>query len=355
MGDTKSIASNRVLEMELMKAVAIIGMVMVHVLGISILIDMQAPANAPVVFVIGFFGGIPSAGVFMFAMGWGTAFSKRATVSSYLNRCVKLFAAGVFVNLFTGYLRAILVPDVFGPLNAALHTILATDIYFFAALAHLYFALMKKLESRNTLRAVISVFIVGICICINILVPPESFTTGSIWLDTILGLFIRLNDKSYFPFICWIFFPVIGFGAGCFFRKNGMKKTTIAAAITGAAALIISLPLMSALGLGRSLSGAAYYGLHPVLALFGYSIIAAEFLIVRVILLAAKNRLPNLILTMSKNVSSIYIVQWAIISILSPALVLITNVWINVAAGIAILAVSYYLGKILKEKNIINI
>lgn len=76
--------SKRVLEIEAMKAVAIISMVFVHVFEMSVDIDYATPAKETVAFLIEFFGAIPSAGVFMFAMGWGTAFSKRATAETYL-------------------------------------------------------------------------------------------------------------------------------------------------------------------------------------------------------------------------------------------------------------------------------
>ena len=355
MNNIKQVSRGRVMEIELMKAVAIISMVLVHVLGMGVFIDIESPENYPIALTIGFLGGFPSAGVFMFAMGWGTAFSERATAGSYLRRCVTLFAAGIVINLFTQYLRAILVPDIYGPINDVLPYILATDIYFFAALVQLYFALMKKLESKNTLRIMLSIMLVAICFSVSILVPVESFTTGSVWFDTILGFFIRLNDRSYFPFISWIFFPVIGFGAAAFYRKYGMKKTTIAAALTGAFAYIVSTLLKIALGMPTNPSTPEYYGLHPINALYGFAIIAAEFLIVRLILLASKNRLPGFLLTMSKNVFYIYIIQWPLISILSSVLVGIKNIWINVIFGIAILVVSYFLGKLLKKMNLIKV
>ena len=359
MEKTQTISTDRVLEIELMKAVAIIGMVMVHVLGSCILLDFTDPKIYPVAFFIGFFGGFPSAGVFMAAMGWGAAFSKRATVNTLLNRVVSLFIAGIIINLFTQYLRAVLVPDVYGPIQNVFPYILATDIYFFAALANLYFALMKKMESGKSQRLIVSVLLVVVCFCINIFVSAESVATGNEWIDTILGLFIRINDRSYFPFISWIFFPVVGYGAASFFKKYGMRKTLIAAAISGAAASAIGLILRSALGMPLSVfkgaSGGEYYHLHPAYALSGYTIIVIEFIIVRSILKASGNRLPDFILTMSKNVAHIYIVQWIIISILAAVLVRITNIWIAAAFGIAILIVSYYIGMWLKNKNLFKI
>ena len=355
MENTKQVSKGRVMEIELMKAVAIISMVLVHVLGMGVLMDIRSPENYPVALTISFMGCFPSAGVFMFAMGWGTVFSKRATVGSYLRRCVTLFGAGLVINLFTGYVRAILVPDVYGPIGSVLHSILATDIYFFAALAQLYFALMKKLESKKPQRLILSGMLVAICFCVGVFVPAESFTTGSVWLDTILGFFIRLNDRSYFPFVSWIFFPVMGFVSAVFYQKYGMKKTTIAAVAAGVFAYIVSTLFKTALGMPTLPGTPEYYGLHPLNALYGFAIIAAEFLIVRLILLASRNRLPEFLFTMSKNVSYIYLIQWPLICILSPVLVGITNIWLNVLAGIAILVASCFLGKLLKKTNLIHI
>ena len=102
-------------------------------------------------------------------------------------------------------------------------------------------------------------------------------------------------------------------------------------------------------------SGAVYYSLHPVYAIYGYSLIVIEFMIAKLILLAAKNRLPGFIFTMSKNVSYIYIVQWVIISVLSPMLALITNIWIPIIIGIAVLVAACFLGKLLRKSNLIRI
>ena len=88
-------------------------------------------------------------------MGWGAAFSKRTTAEKNLVRAASLFILGIIVNFFEQYIPAILVPDSFGPLDTVFHSILATDIYSFAALASLYFALMNKLGNRNHVKLLI--------------------------------------------------------------------------------------------------------------------------------------------------------------------------------------------------------
>ena len=57
-------------------------------------------------------------------------------------------------------------------------------------------------------------------------------------------------------------------------------------------------------------------------------------------------------LIMSKNVTYIYIVQWVIIGFLSPLLVIITDIWVNIAIALAVLIISYFGGKLLNMKKL---
>lgn len=175
----------------------------------------------------------------------------------------------------------------------------------------LYFALMKKLESQKKLAVAVSVLLLAICFSVNILVGFESFTTGNEWMDTIVGLLIRVNEYSYFPFISWSIYPILG------------------------------------LGLGTSL--------HPFYAMIGYGVIALEFVLVHIILLVSRQRFSAFLLTMSKNVTQIYIVQWFVIGLISPVLVSLTSIWANILIGEIVLFVSYIGGNLLKKTNLIKV
>ena len=41
---------------------------------------------------------------------------------------------------------------------------------------------------------------------------------------------IRVNEYSFFTFVSWIVFPVLGFGIAFYCQRNGKKKTVIFAA-----------------------------------------------------------------------------------------------------------------------------
>lgn len=360
--EMKTGRTNRVLEIELMKAVAIMGMVFVHVYEMSIRMKIISYNQSMAAFIIQFFGCVLSAGVFMFAMGWGAAYSKSATPRTYVRRALSLFILGVVINLFEEYLPAILVPDAYGPLSEMLPSILTTDIFFFAALMSLFFALLKKLEARPGLAVSLSVILLAVCFSINLLVGFESFTLGNEWMDTVLGLFIRVNEYSCFPFISWFVFPIVGYWLSVCFQKTDMKKAVIFAVATGVAAIAAGELLIRASGLMDAaifdvvgIPEGYYYALHPYYALVGYGLIAIEFAAAHLILRLSRQRLPQFMLTMSKNVTQIYVVQWLLIGLLSPLLVSITSVWANILAALVILFIAYIGGILLKKTNLVKV
>ena len=352
----------RVPEIELMKAVAIISMVLVHVFEMSTGIRLRTRMQYIAGLTIEFFGGILSAGVFMFAMGWGAAYSRRATPGTYLKRSFSLFVLGLIINLFEEYLPAVMVPDTYGLLSEMMPAIFVTDIYFFSALMSLYFALMKKTESRKWMPMAISLVTLGICFYLNIRLGVESFTTGNEWADTFLGLFIRVNEYSYFPFISWFVFPVLGYWLAFCFQKVHMKTALLFAFVTGAVVLFFTEWFISSQNMMDAtlfhvveVEDGIYYGLHPLYALSGYGIIALEFVLAHFALRLSNGRLSPILLTMSRNVSQIYVVQWLTIGLLSPVLARISSIWPNILIALVILFISYTGGKLLKKTNLIRV
>lgn len=226
----------------------------------------------------------------------------------------------------------------------------------------LYFALLKKLESRKNVAIAVSLLTLGVCFYLNIQTGLESFTTGSEWLDTLLGLLIRVNEYSYFPFISWFFFPILGYWLGFCFQKATMKKALIFAFITGVEAFFFSEWLIRS---GRMMDATVfnvleieegfYYDLHPLYALAGYGIIALEFVLAHLAVKLCRNQLHHVLMTMSRNVTQIYVVQWVVIGLLSPVLAGMTNIWSNILAALFVLFVAYFGSKMLKKTNLIRV
>ena len=189
----------RINELDLLKAIAIIAMVFIHVFDVSTRLQINPGVETSTVWIIEFMGNIPSAGVFMFAMGWGAAFSSRSTPSTYISRLRQLVVLGIVINFFEHFIPSLLDPATFGTVWEIAPSIFAVDIYFFAAFAMIYFAVMKKFKEKPVAAISISAALVIACFAVNGAVGFESFTTGNSWLDTGIGLFIRENEWSYFP------------------------------------------------------------------------------------------------------------------------------------------------------------
>ena len=362
MSETRTLQGKRIPEIEMMRAFAIISMVFVHVHEMAPGLDLDSPPRYAAAYIIELLGCIPSGAVFVFAMGFGAAMSERRNWVNYINRSVVLFLLGIIVNFFEVYIPALMVPDTYGPLTEILPSILSTDVYFFAALMSLYLALMKRLESKNTAAVIISVSLVAVCACINAVWGFNQYTTGNEWLDTILGLFIRLNEYSFYPLISWCVFPVAGYGLGRFIKRYGMKKAVILSAVTAALALVLSYSLLYYFKMPDTvikevveISDDIYYRLHPLNALTGCGMIATEFLIVHFILLASRGKAPKFMQIMSRNVTPIYITQWIIIGLISPLLARVSNIWINTLIALPVLVLSCLTGDLLKKANLIKL
>jgi uncharacterized membrane protein len=340
----------RIQEIDLLKAIAIIAMVFIHVYDASTRLSITTPVEASTVWIVEFMGNIPSAGVFMFAMGWGAAFSSRSTPKTYLSRLRQLVILGVVINFFEQYIPSLIDPAHFGSIAEIAPSIIAVDIYFFAAFAMIYFALMKGLKNKAVLAVGVSVLIVAVCFTVNWIFGFETFSTGNNWLDTLIGLFIRENKYSFFPFVSWIVFPIVGYGAAKLFKTATERKSVLIFSIVIGTALIAFAEIMMYLfnvgdvvfvGAHTSLDG-EYYSMHPLCAVCGIGLISLEFAAANLIMMAARQRLAKFLSKMSKNVMEIYIAQWVLIGFLSPVLILVKNLWVNLLIGVVVLIGSYF-------------
>ena len=340
----------RINELDLLKAIAIIAMVFIHVFDVSTRLQINSGIETPTVWIIEFMGNIPSAGVFMFAMGWGAAFSSRSTPSTYISRLRQLVILGILINFFEHFIPSLIDPATFGTVWEIAPSIFAVDIYFFAAFAMIYFAVMKKFKEKPVAAVSISAALIIVCFAVNAAVGYESFTTGNSWIDTVIGLFIRENEWSYFPFISWSIFPVVGYGAALLFKKATSRKAVLLfAGIMGVILIAFAEIMMAVFGIqdaviigAHSASEASYYALHPLCAICGCGVIAIEFIIANLILMISRQRLPKFTSKMSRNVMEIYIAQWLFIGCLSPVLSRITNLWVNILFAVAVTFASYF-------------
>ena len=344
---------------DLMKAIAVISMVLIHSLEISgwNLTNIDKGAGKAALHIIEFMGGVPCAGVFAFAMGWAAVYN----FSSFRKRMWKRFALlvilGFVVNFFETVLPAILDTENFGPMFEASVGIIATDIYFFFALATLWVGLVGMLYTKKpALGIAAGVIIAAAALTANHFLIPETYTTGSPWMDTLMGVIVRENDYSWYPQITWLVFPFAGMAMGLIHKKwgTGAKFITLSA-VGGAAAFSVSLFWLKQLGIqpmainpvGFPLSG--YYGMRNLNICNSLGIICLELALAMGIMKLAGDRLHPLLKALSANVMEIYVIQWIILGFLSPGILRITNAWVNIGVALVILAASLILAVLFRR------
>ncbi len=87
----------------------------------------------------------------------------------------------------------------------------------------------------------------------------------------LLGLFVRENEFSYFPFTVWIIFPIIGYGAAVAYKKNQDKLQVLKfVLIAGVVSILISEGVMYSYDIPNAvlfdtygIEAGLYYSMHP--------------------------------------------------------------------------------------------
>lgn len=335
---------DRIPELDLLKTIAVIGMVFVHVFEVPAALDTSSPIAFACATIIEFFGCIPSAGIFMFCMGWGAALSVRSTALTYVDRFLQLAILGIVVNFFQQLVPMLMDPADFGVASENLFALIAVDIYQFAALGMVYFAIMQILGKNTKPAIVVSGALVAVCAVVNACFSQGAASTGNDWLDTLVGYVIHVNEYSYFPFISWLVFPAAGYATAYLHKRIRDKKWLPFATIgVGAVLIVVAEVLMNAFGVTDVVirhvypPEEGYYLMHPLCALCGFGIIAVEFSLACLILRALKGRLGSFFEFVSMHVMFIYVTQWIVIGCLTAALYRMTSLWANMLTALLVL------------------
>ena len=131
-------------ELDLLKALCVVGMIFVHVF-----LDLGKGVMPGVLddYMTEFFG----AATFMMCMGIGMCYAHRQSPGSYVARALGLLTIGQFLNILRNSLPNLIAYWITGKqffiANSLL--ILQADILTFAGLSFLLMALFKKLKLKN--------------------------------------------------------------------------------------------------------------------------------------------------------------------------------------------------------------
>ena len=192
-------------ELDIARGLAIIFMVLIHC------VEYFYNGEDSVFFkVANFLGSPPAAPVFMFILGCGIIYSRHNSPQLLFRRGILLFLlsyvfnALVYVAPYFIYSVLHSEPEFFEENWTQIYD---ADILQFAGLAFMFFALTKSLNLKSFGYIVLGVILAGIGMYLN----AEFAEFESDLMLGVTGLFWGTHEGSYFPFLCWIPYPIAGY------------------------------------------------------------------------------------------------------------------------------------------------
>ena len=186
----EKVNDGRQLELDLLKALCVVGMIFTHVL-----LDLSDSAMPKFVDEYGmeFFG----AATFMICMGIGMGYMRNQSPKAYLLRGFGLLTIGQLLNIFRNSVPNLIAWWITGKqffiANALL--ILQSDIMSFAGLAFMLMALLKKLRFSDLQILIFSVVLNFLALLSWHYIPsPESYLAMQM-----MGYFVISDAEASFP------------------------------------------------------------------------------------------------------------------------------------------------------------
>ena len=211
------IPSNRRLELDILKFVAIVGMIICH--SVIMLCAHHEGYEQDTEFFIAdvIFGEyFAVAHAFMFAMGVGIIYSKKNKPIDLVKRGILFYVGGYILNFFRYGIYALVDGLIEGQFSDyTVYALVVQDIFHFAGIAMIFTGAMKALKLKEW-----HIFIMGIVF--SIVGGFLAFTVSKhTIINYMLGHFIvTTEDESTFAFFNWYIFVAFGLFFGYLLKNS---------------------------------------------------------------------------------------------------------------------------------------
>ena len=221
--NTKAITNERVYrfgEFDLMKAFAILGLPIVHLLEEGIFNNyVSENVHRLEAFIVALCIVGPS--IFMMCMGFGIG-GIRNNPKSIVKQGLRFLALGAILNLVRWVLPGILLFFIHGrSLSEDIFYFFASDIYYFVGFFYLFYALMLTLKLTTS---GILVTTIGMLTVNTLLTPIMPDMIKNDYLIGIIGNIVYIDGTSCFPLLSWAIFPTVGIFMGDVIKKVTDEK-----------------------------------------------------------------------------------------------------------------------------------
>lgn len=325
--------TGRQLELDVAKAFAVIFMITVHVF--DHMTDLQGTVLPK---IVEFLGCSPAAGVFMFAMGVGMVYTKHDSLKEFAVRGIKLMLMGYVLNFFRETLL-IIIGNIFSIENSyegesLFSTLMTVDILQFAGMAFLITAFLKKLSAKPW-----QIFIVAIILHAVGNLCVGHFDNSSEYIQYPLGVLLFTNKETAFPAFQWYIYPAVGICFGKLLKHVTDKDIFYRRmfVLSVAALFCVTVGCIRAdVSITDMFMTEDYYSQSLLTTLWCMSIVSLCIPIYYAISKAIKGRAITAVKYISKNVNTIYILQWLVITYTIGVMEILGTELFDTALGIPI-------------------
>lgn len=297
---------------DLLKGFAVLMMIQVHLME---LFAQKEVAQSLVGRISLFQGGPPAAPLFMAVMGYFLAQSKKSFLHN-IKRGLLLILGGILLNVGLNLHLLVLIYLDKIQLNP-LNYILGADILPLAGLSIILIALIKKVTKDNFLFSTIFSLIILIFILIFHDATIDHQANGSALLYVQAFLWGRL-EWSYFPFLPWAAYPLIGFLYKKINENLKIEQSTKDFFVLFSA-VVTFVSIKYGIEVSSNLNEYYHHDWLYTLWIFQFLILMI-YCFEKIETLCGKNNIMLYIKWLGKNVTAAYVIQWIIIGNITTAI-----------------------------------
>ena len=295
-------------ELDLLKALCVVGMIFVHVF-----LDLGKGVMPGVLddYMTEFFG----AATFMMCMGIGMCYAHRQSPGSYVARALGLLTIGQFLNILRNSLPNLIAYWITGKqffiANSLL--ILQADILTFAGLSFLLMALFKKLKLKDgTILGISLVMSLAALVMWHVVPSPDNYLASQM-----MGFFVITDAEAYFPLLCYFIFVAFGYFIGGYYPrikdKDALSKRVMAVCFPTALVYYV-LRFTMEMSYLPELGSDTQYNMKPTpdaiaTCIFTLGFIALLYRFVKLI----GGKLPGIVMHFSTHINRYYCISYLFI------------------------------------------
>ena len=303
--DSKNHISSRAQLADLLKGIAVLLMIQVHIIELFATNSISKSYTGKVLM---FLGGVPVAPVFAFVLGYFLASSNKSK-KQLIVRGLKLFALGMLLNIALNFNLILSIAKGLYKIDR-LPYILGLDILQFAGISIILVALLKKIIEQ-------SIFFTLACCFVSAFLGHYllNYIPNNEFLLYLSSLFYGSSKWSYFPQCPWLAYPLVGIAFYQIkhrFDFSVLKDAKLWFPMVALCILFLAFTMHYAVSISSQLPLYYHHGikffLWTVLFLSFYSFFANE-----INKLNGNTIVLNYIKWLGKNVTVMYFIQWVII------------------------------------------